>query len=352
MRIPSPLALAAAAAVVATSLVPAGAAVLHQGNLKSLTHNPHALVAPGRAGQVQRSIVRGQLSSHAWMKANPDAKGGCVYLSDNLSLNVDFYSSASPYSQLGSLGAVGGWGVAASKKSIFVGNGSDVITGYTPCSTSTNGYTAAGHAGGSPYGMAADKKGNLWANEWPTATIDWWGPSGGSPSGSATEPNQPESYFLALDKKDNVYPVGYNAAFSSEIVDACSSTITGCTTMISNPGGFPGGDALDRHGNVYLNDQFGTLHSYTGCPSACTSSGSFTYSNGTNPLDYTAIQLDTKAKNIWGANIYFCSSSYGLCGDGQLQSVPLSSATLGGTTSPAIQNAEPLGLAVWKPAKP
>ena len=239
MRIPSPIALAAAAAVVATSLVPASAAVLHSVKVQSQFRNPHALVAPGRAGQLQRTILRGTVASHAWMKTGSDKKAGCIYLSGNLSLVVNMYANTSPYAQTGSLGAVGGWGVAVSKKTAFVGNGSDTIVGYTPCSTSTNGYTASGGATGSPYGMTADKKGNLWANEWPTARIDWWGPSGGTPAGFANEPNQPETYFLAHDKKDNIYPVGYNAAFSQEILDQCSSTITGCTTIISVAGMSP-----------------------------------------------------------------------------------------------------------------
>jgi hypothetical protein len=348
MRVHIPIGFAAAALLVGASMAPSLAGVVRTGPVHMNTR-AHALVAPGLAGRLVMQHVH-VVGLPSWSKPNPDKKGGCLYNSLNLSTDVDMYSSASPYGSIGSLGAVGGWGVAASKKTVYVGNGSDDITGYTPCSTSTNGYTAHGNAEGVPYGLAADKKGNVWGDEWSTTLIDWWGPSGGAPAGSANETNQAITYFLALDKSDNVYPVGYNTSESAETLDKCSSTITGCTTLVSISGGFPGGDALDKKGNIYLNNQYGTLTSYT-CSPTCTQTGSFTYSNGENPLDYTAIALDTKAQNIWGANIYFCSSSYGLCGDLQAQSVPLASATLGGATA-GVDNDEPLGTAVYKPAKP
>jgi hypothetical protein len=334
--------LAAAAVVAGISVAPASSVASHPVQVHRNLLRSSALVAPGKAGRLARlhpSVPR----SAAWSRPHSD-QTGCIYLSDNLSLDVNYYSPSSPYGLLGSLGSVGGWGVSENATNVYVGTSSDTIVGYSPCSTSTNGYTASGNDTGSPYGMAVDATGKLWADEFPTSTIDWWGPAGGAPA-SAAEPNEPIVYLLALDASDNVYPVGYNSSESAEEVDTCSSTITGCTSIIQIAGGFPGGDAVDKSGNIYLDNQYGTVYSYA-CTPTCTQTGAFTYSNGTNPLDYTAIALDSTAANLWGANIYYCSSSYGLCGDAQSQSLPLSSAALNGTTTPTLSNAEPLGLAL------
>jgi hypothetical protein len=157
------------------------------------------------------------------------------------------------------------------------------------------------------------------------------------------------AYFIAVDSK-NAYITGYDTSGSDEIVDACSTTITGCTTIVTISGGFPGGVAIDQKGNLYVNNQFGTLYSYSGCPSACSLTGSFTYSNGSNPRDYTAIALDNKAKNIWGANFYYCSATVGVCTYAQRQSLPLSGAAFNGNT-PEVTGDEAVGLAVV-PAHP
>ena len=73
---------------------------------------------------------------------------------------------------------------------------------------------------------------------------------------------------------------------------------------------------------------------------------SYTYNNGVNPIDYVEIAVDRKSSDVWAANIALCGSS--ACGDAQANTIPLGG--LGGTT-PIWENEEPVGIALWRPAK-
>jgi len=361
MRIPSPIALAAAAALVAASLAPAGASSLrsvHQSLSRGHVNLMGAKAVPGKANQQIARHPLAMAGARSWMR--PDKKGGCIYVSDNLSGVVSVYAGKSPWGLQGTLTSASlyGWGVAAGgkKKSavVYIGTYSDTIDFYTPCTGTTPTGSVTG-TGNYPYGITVAPNGNLYATSWPSNTTDYWTApvTNGEAASSGVDANQALTYFVDADKT-TTYLTGYNTSESAETVDGCSLTITGCATLVSIAGGFPGGSQIDSGGNLYVNNQYGTLYSYSGCPGACTSSGTFTYSNGTNPLDYTATALDKKAKNLWGANIYYCSSSYGLCGDGQSQSLPghsVAGSALNGTTTPALSNSEPLGIAVYKQDK-
>jgi hypothetical protein len=82
---------------------------------------------------------------------------------------------------------------------------------------------------------------------------------------------------------------------------------------------------------VHLNDQYGTIHSYNCSGSSCVAGATFTYSNGSNPLGYTAIVINKNRTKIVGANIYDCSDGCitGKASDARAQSLPLSTSTLG-----------------------
>jgi hypothetical protein len=346
MRIATPIGLAAAAVLVGASLATASATTVRPFSHAQISHRDlskyHAVAVP-RANALIGHTIPGIHTS--WI--SNDAKkhhAACIYVSMNLSGTVDIYKRNSPYTLKGTLSG-GGWGVAVGgkPKMVWVGSPSNTISSYKPCTGTIATNTVTGVSGYDPYGMSVDAAGTLWATAWPSNTIEWWpAPVSGSPI-TAADTLQTESYFIDVDTSA-AYVAGYNSSGVEE-VDACTLTISSCSSAAQVSGGFPGGVQTDGAGNIYLNNQYGTLYSYSGCPSACTSSGSYTYSNGTNPLDYTAIALDAAKHNLWGANIYYCSSSYGLCGDGQAQSLPLSSATLGGAT-PGVNNDEALGIAV------
>jgi hypothetical protein len=347
-----------ALALIAT---PAMAAPLHHPVLPQAGRHVNALVAPGAFGRIasQHMAVRHSgFGRNIVVNPNGKNKAGCIYLSLNLSETINIYSSSAPYTLIGTLTSPNGygWGVSDTKKNFYAGTYADTVDVYNSnCTASmTPSQSLQGSGGGYPYGMDASKKYGVVASDWPNNIVDVWSGNNYTHS-SFTDSNEPLVYFVAFDKSGNIWTVGYNSAESQEEVDECvgSGNSYTCTERIMIAGGFPGGIQIDSKGNIYVNNQYGTLYSYT-CsgngPGGCTQTGSFTYSNGTNPLDYTAIALDKKAQNLWGANIYYCSSSYGICGDAQSQSLPLNSATLNGNT-PQVNNDEPLGIAVYPPDK-
>jgi len=356
MRIAIPIGLAAAAVLVGASLAPSSATVIVRPNTRTqISHlrdlsKFHAVAIPRGNALIGHAVYNGK---HSWVHKNEGKAVGCIYVSFNLSGVTNIYSSVSPYTQTGSLtsSSLYGWGAASTplvegNKSLgttYLGTYADTIDFYTSCTGTSPSGSVTGVSGDYPYGMTVAPTGSLYATAWPSSTIQYWTApvTSGEAVTTATEPNITEAYFIDVDNS-NAYVAGYNSS-SVETVDACSTTITGCASVISISGGFPGGVQTDGAGNVYINNQYGTMYSYSGCPSACTASGSFTYSNGTNPLDYTAMVLGVIQQHIWGANIYYCSSSYGLCGDGSRQSVPLASALLDGNT-PGVSNDEALGI--------
>lgn len=327
-----------------------------------MRHSSHALVAPGHAGQAAimpgAPRLAGSVVHHDFTATTP-----CTYLTDNLSGDVKLYNHNRTLA--GDFGSTTyGWGALATHSGtnpglVYLGrnDGSGSADIYSPCTNSLVGsitgvgdggaaYSLAGFKGPGHHGYASDFGGSYQIQYWATGT------------GTATllaDTNDSIVYFLDVDKHNKVWAVGYNAVTGDETADRCSATVTGCTTMIDIPGGFPGGIQLDSHDQAVLNNQFGVLTSYD-CSSlsSCTLTGSFTYNNGTNPLDYTAIALDPLSKHVvWGANIYLCTDgcSFGIGSDAQPQSLPLSSSSLLAAT-PAWDNSETLGVARFRPDTP
>jgi len=324
-----------------------------------MTHSiVHALVAPGRAGQmaIMPGAPRGLGSVHPSFTAGTS----CTYVTDNFSGNVNVYNSHRVLA--GTIGPGYGWGAYAVHTStlsaVFLGrnDGSGSVDVYTPCSSTMTGTVTGLGTGGSAYGIGgfrgAGKPG--YASDWSVGDIAYWATGTGT-AVSKLDPLMPLPYFVEVDKHNKVWLDGYDSSFGAEDVDVCSKIITSCKTMVSISGGFPGGIQMDSNEQLYVNNQFGQLTSYD-CSSltSCTLTGSFTYSNGSNPLDYTATALDPLLKHtLWGANIFLCPDgcSFGLASDAQPQSLPLNTATLGAPT-PEWDNTETLGTARYKPDTP
>jgi len=326
-----------------------------QGNSQINQRLAHAMVAPGLAGRL--AILRGYIRPNPSRGAHHDtvATRPCTYLDDNFSGDVRLYNKDLTLAvDFGSTAY--GWGIYATNSTIFMGrnDGSGALDTYMPC-TDTYVTTIPGlGTGGAPFSIAGFKAPGKpgYAVNWPNGDIEYWATGSGSPV-SKVDPNTPLPYFIDRDTHGNVWITGWDPTFTNEILDKCDKTITTCTTMETILGGFPGGVQIDKNNVVYVNDQFGTLYSWD-CSGPCTLTGTFVYSNGSNPLDYTAIALDCLNRNtIWGANIYLCNDncSFGIAGDAQPQSIPLSSATLG-TATAGWDNTEPLGIARYRPNKP
>lgn len=309
---------------------------------------PNAMVAPGRAGRLailstSRPAIR--RIHHDFVATRP-----CTYLSDNLSGDIRLYNK--DLSLAGDFGTSQyGWGVYASNSAIYLGknDGSGDLDLYTPCTNHFAHSLAGLGEGGFPYSITSSRTTHsVYATDWTVGDIEYW-PNGSTTAQSVSAPNL-LPYFLDADSAGNVYVAGFNSSLE-ESVDECTPDFSSCTVKIIWPGGFPGGVQVDQNETVYLDDQNGTLDSFDCSGSTCIFQSSFTYSNGTNPLDYTAIALDKyKKRLLWAANVYSCGSSE-VCGDAQSQTLPLSGATLGAST-PQWDDAELLGIARYKPDSP
>jgi hypothetical protein len=356
MRIPTPIqALSAAAALALLAGCSSGSAIAPssitpQGHGTVSQRMSHAFVAPGRAGQLAFSIARNY--SHG-LQHDSTATAPCTYLSLNLTGDVVVYNNN--LTQAGDFASSSyGWGAYATGSRVFLGtnNGTGNIDTFHPCTNTPMGASLTGlNAGGNPYSIAGFKNSighpQGYATDWPNDQIAYWATGSGTAT-AKVDPNIALPYFLDVDGQGRLYVVGYNSNFSGE-----NKTITSCTTLEFIAGGFPGGVQVNVNNNVYVNDQFGTIHEYGCAGTSCTTGPTFTYNNGSNPLDYTAIVINKNRTKIVGANIYLCSDgcSFGVAGDAQAQSLPLSSATLGAST-PGIDNNEPLGVALWKADAP
>jgi hypothetical protein len=344
-------------------------------------HASKIMVAPGKAGQLVQLHHGQPFRTAAKVTPAKRSKGGCIYLSDNSTGTVSIYNSTT-LAMTGSISG-GGWGLADTPKNAFVGTPSDTINVYKQCDTSGKILgTLTGTSGDSPYGMWASDDGSLISVAWPGNLLDEWGPGAGGSEpylGNSAESNMGSAYFVwydALDKKsakkgekERILVNGWNINFSNAQTDSCTRTLPNpaltCSTLIANSGGFPGGviahhDASSKYQgpnvqNVVVNDQYGTMNGYA-CDIdnlSCTLTGSFNYASAPpagSALDYTAIVLGSKCKDIWGANIFFIGSA--LNGDAQ-QNTPDtvgSGSALGSATAP-IANAVPLGITVSKPCK-
>lgn len=359
MRSPKLIGLIAAASVLAACSGQNSSVMSHPGSA-GMTHSiVHALVAPGKAGQM--AIMPGAPRALGHREPAFTATSPCTYLTDNFSGNVNVYNRN--LTLAGTIAtATHGWGAYAVHTStlsaVFLGrnDGTGDVDMYTPCTDTLTGTLTGLGTGGNAYGIfgfrGAGKPG--YATDWSVGDIEYWATGTGTPV-SKVDPNMPLPYFGDVDKHGHVFLDGYDASFGSEIVDLCTKIITKCKTVVSISGGFPGDVQVDSNEQLYVNNQFGQLTSYD-CSSltACNLTGTFTYSNGSNPLDYTGTALDPLLKHkLWGANIFFCPDgcSFGLASDAQPQTLPLNSATLGKPT-PEWDNTETLGVARYKPDTP
>jgi hypothetical protein len=294
----------------------------------------------------------------------------CDYLSDYVSQTTNVYNGSS-HAYAGTLTTSDGygWGVATSNTIAYLGTWSDTINRLKPCKSAAAGVPLTGAAGlGYPLGIAAANNGSglVYANEYPAGKVDEW--VGVTHIGTySDDPNcgAPGSYFMDTDTVGNVYLTCFDSTGANEIVDFCNPppfSLATCTTIATLPGGFPGGvqvNGAGYAGHLVVADGYGKLYKYacTGenlIPApTCTivSPGAWTYTSSIPPtMEYTALALPKNGGAVLAANDYLCSSSNGLCGDGQDQKIaPWSSVAFDWNTTPAWSNAAPYGVAISPP---
>jgi hypothetical protein len=286
-------------------------------------------------------------------QAKIDAKKALnyVFTSDGGTGDINIYDEAS-LTLLGQGAGYGGYGVAADKKGhvcwgTFSGTiacGNTTVYGWTPTAYLTE-------SAGAALGLAFTSNGDLYATNLGSNVIDHWsaaqvaGCSACSPVSSFGVPALGYAYYLGADGA-KLYVDGYDSTFAYSVVGEVNvkSGKFKETVSSSASGFFPGGVAFDKSHTLIWDDQYGYIFSLAKPYTYVT--GYIEYDNGTNPVDYTGIALDSKETDLLAANIYYCGSS--TCSDAQENSYPLASIGLASASNGDLSD---LGIAITPPAK-
>ena len=287
-------------------------------------------------------------------RAKIDAKKALnyVFTSDGGTGDINIYDEAS-LTLLGQGAGFGGWGVAADKKGHVCWG---TFSGTIACgNTSVYGWTPTAYLSestGDAMGLAFTSNGDLYATNFGSTIIDHWsaaqvaGCSGPClPVSSFGVAALGYAYYLGADGA-KLYVDGYDSSFTYAVVGAVNVKTGKFAETIISPASefFPGGVAFDKSHTLIWDDQYGVLLSLAKPYSSVT--GYLDYNNGTNPLDYSGIALDSKETDLLAANIYNCGSS--TCSNAQENSYPLGSVGLASGTNGDVAD---VGIAITPPAK-
>ena len=283
-------------------------------------------VAPGVYPSLPTRRMKGFEKGLAFQFAVPKKKTpfNFIFASDNEYGNLDVFSGAPNPSTIASISGWGGWGLASSGHKDFATFSSNcncgIQYGYITETSGvvsvfeTNELVPSGAYYGDPtLGIAIDKKGDVYAGNWPTNCIDLWKASsiaryrgyGIFPDATFCSSQLSEIYYLGAGK-DAIYATGWVNCGSScfhEGLDAIRLDLSGeqltQSNIVNASGcGFPGGVAVTDENEVYVDNQCGTITGYKKGKGNANQSIGFDY-----PYDnYSQINLDSKDKNLWAAD--------------------------------------------------
>jgi serine/threonine-protein kinase len=107
-----------------------------------------------------------------------------------------------------------------------------------------------------------------------------------------------EAFFVAADKKGDVFVDGFNNSFDTVVVEFPQASTT-CTTLPISIS-FPGGLQVDKSSNLVVDDQEGDTKSYA--PPGYTTVVATSDNGGSESYDPVTIALNKGNANIWTAN--------------------------------------------------
>ncbi len=312
-----------------------------------------------------RPIVAAQRVDPARKKAGckKAKKKGLVFGSDNSSGILyaycghnggDLNANQEPYKSVTD-GA--GWGLAVHGNLLAAGlTGGSIGVYKLPSLTRVSTLTLA-HAGSgyNAYGLAFDSNGGLYATEWPGPYLDYFEYLGnGTATCSHALTLMSEAYFVTAHA-GTVDVYGFNG-FSSQIPVVlendsnanCFGTFTeslvGTFGNLAAGTGFPGGTTVNNTGEVFVNNQYGTLYDDGGYPGSGTPTGSCSW--GFDPNDLTNINMSTQQNSIWGSNIFIYYGSYLESFSTTISAGTCAVGSSGGPTGLTVQD-EFLGVTAW-----
>jgi hypothetical protein len=223
------------------------------------------------------------------------------------------------------IGGIAGWGVAVHGGRIAVGTSGigsspSTINLYTLPTFTQRAVATLVHLGDNAYGVAFDQSGGLYATEWPDAYVDYWaGPSPHGPPSCQwhTTVNKVDYFVAAHDGPANsvvVYGIDGSGSYGNVDTELVTNMSPSCGTppitdtlvqtfgKVLSGAAFPGGIVSDKAGELYVNNQYGTLYDDGPYPGG-TISASCTW--GYNPNDVTSIGMASNQHSIWATNLYF-----------------------------------------------
>jgi hypothetical protein len=325
---------AASAAALATCL--AGCA----GNGSSI-----APVGGGTSASASRSVVgmRGAaldpsgfpgnrtavLSENRFTSLRADSNSGAVlFASDNTTGNLDEFTEDNPTNPTSTCSGCGGWGLAVSPgvlgnaALLAVGKSGGTVEIYNTLTGTLNhvsSLTLSGKgAGTNALGICFDRSGGLYADNWPSNTVDYFRSpkAGGSPTKTLTVKAYSVLSYLACDfdkigKSGENYLMGYGYNNSDLKVNVDSiNPVSGAATReqtlgsIAQSNGFPGGLAIDANDDLVANNQYGKLYDINNTEpwkgaikQVCT----WVF----QPNDWKSIAFDDTQQEIWAGNLLF-----------------------------------------------
>jgi hypothetical protein len=156
--------------------------------------------------------------------------------------------------------------------------------------------------GGVPLGIVADASGNAYVTAFPHNFIDYYAAGSTTPTSTITDAHLSTIYFLAMDKSRNLFYDGWGTGGPGTglQIDEYNNTSHATTKLLTIPGKFPGGMAIDPLGILYVADEgngtSGVIESLK--PPYRRVSRSFSYSGL-----ITGIDLDKTGKVLWVSNL-------------------------------------------------
>jgi len=272
-----------------------------------------------------------------------------LFINANMTGNVYGYD-LNQQSEVWSCTRCGGWGLATDPTSgdIAVGAYDDysypIVNVYHVAGTGLSQYAKLTiNTGGTtePFGLAYDARGNLFASETPSNSVAEFDRAtirsgSGLPNHIYMAPDFQSVEYIAVDGKtvvvDGVTAAGEFVAARLETSGHGGDTILNEYGSLQQKTGFPGGLAFDKHHNLIVDNQYGTVKTYAP-PWTGQATSTLNWNYPAN--DYTAIALDRRQNELYAADFSSeydgigISNPYPLNGVGSLVTYPMAEIFVG-----------------------
>jgi hypothetical protein len=278
-----------------------------------------------------------------------------LYASDNSTGDVDIFPEDNPFNPIATCGGCGGWGLAVSpapQRLLAMGTLSGTVAIYklnpgNPVFVRTLALTGGGDA----FGICFDDQGGIYADNFPTNTIDHWTSAslGTGHTAFLAIGDVNDIFYLACDKESptvtKLYAYGINTGNDDVNVDWVApggaetpETLVGSAADIN-----PGGLAIAANDDMVVNERSGKLYDMgTTEPWAGHATNGCTWGGG----DTRSIVWDNTDAEVWGGDIVGTTTFAESIAAPIPPSGPCATGESGGPTKP-IAGEKYYGVAVY-----